>query len=274
MSESTDYVLGKSERAARRLDIQDRHFAAPSERLLDELQLKPADRVVELGCGPGGFSRRIVQRLGPSGMVIGVDSAAGLLEQARASLAEIGPGRFEPRLADISELGDWIAGADVVCGRAVLHHVPMAEYLLGRLRARLRPGTRVGFIEPDFRTPLARLAFLEATGRKELAPLRVWATAINQLYLARRISPAVGATMGAALQTAGFHNVRSAMIECPSDAEVLENMGMYYDEVREIQQALGIMTARETDEQQRLLSELPPVGLPSVWGAFWVACEV
>src|SRR5215212_7157854 len=121
MSESTDYVLGKSERAARRLDIQDRHFAAPSERLLDELQLKLADRVVELGCGPGGFSRRIVQRLGPSGVVIGVDSAAGLLEQARASLAEIGPGRFEPRLADVSELGDWLAGADVVCGRAVLH---------------------------------------------------------------------------------------------------------------------------------------------------------
>jgi len=272
MSSSTEYVLGQSARAARRLEIQDRHFAAPSEKLLDELALRPNDRVIELGCGPGGFSRRILRRLGPNGVVVGVDSASGMLEQARDFLADAG--RFEPLLADASQLGEWLDGADVVCGRAVLHHVPMAEFLLGKLRARLRPGTRVGFIEPDFRTPLARLAFLEATGRTELAPLRVWATAINQLYLARRISPAVGATMGAALETAGFRNVRSGMIECPSDSEVLENMGMYYDEVRDIQQALGIMTAEETDEQQRLLRELPPLALPSVWGAFWAACEV
>src|SRR5205814_8660556 len=57
----------------------------------------------------------------------------------------------------------WLDGADVVVGRAVLHHVPMAEFLLGRLRAALRPGTRVGFIEPDFRTPLARLADRKST---------------------------------------------------------------------------------------------------------------
>ena len=32
----------------------------------------------------------------------------------------------------------------------------------------MRPGTRVGFIEPDFRSLLGRLAYLEATGRSEL----------------------------------------------------------------------------------------------------------
>ena len=47
----------------------------------------------------------------------------------------------------------------------------MVEFVLGRLRARLRPGTRVGLLEPDFRSPLARLAYLEATGRPELEPL-------------------------------------------------------------------------------------------------------
>ena len=51
------------------------------------------------------------------------------------------------------------------CGRAILHHVPMAEVFVGRLRTSLQPGTRIGFIEPDFRSPLARVAYLEATGR-------------------------------------------------------------------------------------------------------------
>src|SRR5438552_2481409 len=152
MTEAQGYVLGQSDRAARRLELQDAHFAEVSERLLDELALRPDDRVVEFGCGPGGFSRRVLRRLGAGGVLVGVDTTEGLLAQARAALAGAGPARFEPVRADIAGLGEWLDGADVVVGRTVLHHVPMVEFLLGRLRARLRPGTRVGFLEPDFRT--------------------------------------------------------------------------------------------------------------------------
>src|SRR5262245_40485528 len=101
MSEAQEYVLGQSARAARRLEIQDAHFADTSERLLDELALRPADRVVELGCGPGGFSRRILRRLGEGGVLVGVDCTQGLLDQARTLLGGMGPARFEPVLADI-----------------------------------------------------------------------------------------------------------------------------------------------------------------------------
>jgi len=274
MSEPLEYVLGQSARAARRLAIQDQHFAQPSEDLLDELRLQPTDRVVEFGCGPGGFTRRILRRLGPDGVVVGVDSAPGLLEQAAASLKEVGPGRFEPVAADLSQLGAWLAGADVVVGRAVLHHIPMAEVLIGRLLASLRPGTRIGFIEPDFRTPIGRLAYVEATGRPELAPLRVWATAINQLYLARRISPAVGATLAGALQAAGCQQVRAAWAECPTNELVIENAVMFYDEVREVLQSLEILTATEIDTQQRLLRELTMDALPAMWGLHRVTAEV
>src|SRR5262245_12665284 len=113
MSEPRGYVLGESERAARRLAIQDSHFAESSERLLDELALRPHDRVVELGCGPGGLSRRILRRLGAGGVLVGVDSSAGLLDQARAALAGAGPATFEPVQADVAGLGAWLEGADV-----------------------------------------------------------------------------------------------------------------------------------------------------------------
>src|SRR5947209_17895464 len=111
MSEAKGYILGQSERAARRLEIQDGHFADASEQLLDDLALRPHDRVVELGCGPGGFSRRILRRLGEGGVLVGVDCTEGLLAQARAALARLGPARFEPVLADIAELGAWPDGA-------------------------------------------------------------------------------------------------------------------------------------------------------------------
>lgn len=264
------YVLGHSADAARRLRIQDAHFAEASERLLDELALQPGDRVVELGCGPGSFSVRIARRLGAGGVLVGVDRTEGLLTQAQAALVGIAPARFEPVLADAAELGPWLDGADVVIGRAVLHHIPMAELVLGRLRKVLRPGTRLGFIEPDFRSPLGRIANLEAAGRTELAPLRIWAIAINQLYQANRISPAVGATLGNTLTMAGYRTVRSHWAECRSDSMMIENMRMFYDEVKERLDALGIMTVAEVAEQQRRLLELAPETLPAAWGTFSV----
>jgi ubiquinone/menaquinone biosynthesis C-methylase UbiE len=273
MNQAHGYVLGQSASAARRLQIQDSHLADVSERLLDDLDLRPRDRVVEVGCGPGSFSRLILRRLGEGGVLVGVDSSEGLLAEARAALARTGPARFEPLLADIAGLGTWLEGADVVVGRAVLHHVPMAELVLGRLRAAVRPGTRVGFIEPDFRTLLVRLASLEVGGRPELAPLRVWAFAINQLYLANRVSPDVGATLARALEAGGYRRVRGDWSEGRSDALMLENMLMFYDEVRDRLHALGILTADEVERQQHLLRALSPESLPAVWGVYRVACE-
>jgi hypothetical protein len=141
----------------------------------------------------------------------------------------------------------------------------MAELLLGRLRGRLRAGTRVGFIEPDFRSPLGRLAYLEATGRPELAPLRIWSTVINQLYLAHRVSPDVGNSLARTLEVVGYSNVRSAWIEVPTDETTIENIIMFYDEVRDPLQQLGIQTAAEIDEQQGLLRALPTGSLPAAW---------
>jgi ubiquinone/menaquinone biosynthesis C-methylase UbiE len=273
MSEGNGYVLGQSAEAARRLQIQDAHFGDESERLLDDLALRPQDRVVELGCGPGTFSRRILRRLGEGGVLVGVDASEGLLAQARAALAGTGPARFEPVLADVATLGAWLEGADAVIGRAVLHHIPMVEFVLGRLRAAVRPGTRVGFLEPDFRAPLARLAYLEATGRPELAPLGVWAAAISQLYEVRRLSPDVGATLGRALELAGYRRVRVGWSECRSDARMIENMLLVYDEVRDRLAALGILSALEVERQQHLLRALPAEGLPAAWGIYRAAGE-
>jgi ubiquinone/menaquinone biosynthesis C-methylase UbiE len=274
VKDSPEYVLGQSEKAAQRLAIQDAHFAEVSELLLEELSLRPDERVVELGCGPGSFSRRVLRRLGPGGVLVGVDSSPELLAQARKELAGAGLARFESVTADIAVLGMWLNDADVVVARTVLHHLPMAEFVLGRLRARLRPGARVGFLEPDFRTPLARLAYLEATGRPDVAPLCVWATAINHLYEANRLSPDVGATLAQTLESAGYRRVHAHWTECRSDHMAIENMLLFYDEVRERLQALGILTAEGIEHQQRLLRALPAQGLPPAWGIYRVTAEV
>jgi hypothetical protein len=51
-------------------------------------------------------------------------------------------------------------------------------------------------------------------------------------------------------------------------------MVMFYDEVRDTLQSLGILTVAEVMEQQQLLQSLAVDSLPAVWGLFRVTCEV
>ncbi|MBS0266327.1 MAG: methyltransferase domain-containing protein [Planctomycetes bacterium] len=273
VSDAHDYVLGRNAAAARRLAIQDAQFANVSEQLLDTIQLRPADRVVELGAGAGGFSRRILRRLGPGGVLVAVDFTTGLLDQARETVAGVSPARFEPVVADVSQPGPWLENADVVLGRTIVHHIPLAESWLGRLKTALRPGTRVGFIEPEFRTLLGRFSVLEASGHPELAVLRRWAEGISRFYQACGLSPEVGATLGWALRAAGFQQVHVEATECPTDATVIENLLLYYDEIRERYVQIGLMTSAEIDREQRLLRELPAGPLPAAWGIYQVSAR-
>ncbi|CAN5586253.1 hypothetical protein BH10PLA2_BH10PLA2_09300 [soil metagenome] len=274
MSASQDYVLGQSARAAHRLSIQDEQFADVSEHLLDSLAIQLDWRIVELGCGPGGFSKRIARRLGAGGVLVSVDASAELLGHARTALGTAGPAKFEPVYADVTDLGDWLQGSNAVVGRAVLHHIPMAEFMLGKLRTKVQPGTRIGFIEPDFRSPLGKIGYLRATGHTEMEALSTWALAINQLYLARRISPDVGASLAQTLELAGYRNVQSSWAPCPASATTLENMSMFYDEVRDKLAELNILSSEEVDRQKRILSDLEPDTLPPAWGTYRVTCEV
>jgi ubiquinone/menaquinone biosynthesis C-methylase UbiE len=266
-SSSKEYVLGRNADAARRLAIQDAQFATASESLLDDIGLRPGDRVVEIGCGAGGFSKRILKRLGAGGVLVGVDYTPSLLDQAKEYVAGASAARFEPVVADVTHPGSWLEGADVVLGRTVVHHIPLAESWLGRLKTGLRPGTRVGFIEPEFRALLGRLAVHEAAGRTELAVLRQWAEGISRFYQACALSPTVGATLGWAMKATGFHNVQAHATESPTDDTVIENLLLYYTEIRDRYVKLGIMTGEEIDDHQhRLRGLLPTSNIPPLWG--------
>ncbi|HWB10967.1 MAG TPA: methyltransferase domain-containing protein [Pirellulales bacterium] len=267
------YALGASADAARRLEVQDAQFAAISERLLDRLCLQTSDRVVELGIGAGSFSRRILRRLGGGGSLIGVDKTQGLLDQVAQYVQGISDARVELMLGDISDLQAWLASADVVVGRTVLHHLAFPEVLLGKLRGGLPSGARVGFIEPEFRALLGRLARLENNGRTELAVFRRWAEGISRYYQACGLAPAIGATLERTLEEAGYEDVVGEWFECPMDAGGIENMLLYYDEIRDRYESLGIMTAAEIERDKRLLASLDTRDVPAVWGMYCVTCR-
>ena len=48
-----------------------------------QLELKPGDKVLEVGCGTGRNLRRLVEAVGPTGQVFGVDCCGAMLAKAR-----------------------------------------------------------------------------------------------------------------------------------------------------------------------------------------------
>lgn len=128
---------------------------APFADLLALIERRPGMRVVDLGCGPGGLTRKLADALADA-EVVGIDSSAAMLEKA-ATLARPGLS-FAHR--SIEAFVDGNEHWDLIFSNAALHWVPDHHALIPRLLERLRPGGQLAVQMPadDFNTSRAVLA--------------------------------------------------------------------------------------------------------------------
>lgn len=111
---------------------------AMGERLLERLELRGDETVVDAGCGSGEVTEKLLERL-PEGRVIAVDGSESMVRQARERL----PGENGQVLCrDLLEL-ELAERADVVFSSATFHWIKDHERLFDRLHAALRPGGRL-----------------------------------------------------------------------------------------------------------------------------------
>jgi trans-aconitate methyltransferase len=99
--------------------------------VLGWLDPKPGERILDLGCGDGALTARLVAA---GAAVIGVDSSEALLREARGRGLDV-------RLMDAQAL-DFDAAFDAVFSNAALHWMPRAEAVLGGVARGLVPGGR------------------------------------------------------------------------------------------------------------------------------------
>lgn len=109
--------------------------------VLDRLELRGDEVVLDAGCGSGRVTRLLLKRL-PHGRVIAVDASPQMIARAREELA--GEPRAEVREADLVQLrlapGEQV---DAVFSNATFHWVPDHEALFAALAAALKPGGRL-----------------------------------------------------------------------------------------------------------------------------------
>lgn len=116
-------------------------LARPQEEwareVLRRLPLRGEEAVLDAGCGSGGVTRLLLERL-PRGRVIGVDGSQAMIDEARSNL-EKWAGRVELRAGDLLEL-QLDQPVDAVFSNATFHWIPDHETLFGRLRGAMKPG--------------------------------------------------------------------------------------------------------------------------------------
>ena len=105
--------------------------------LLDRLDLRGDETVLDAGCGSGKVTQMLLERV-PRGHVLAVDQAPSMAEHARQAL----DGRATVLQADLTEL-ELAEAVDVVFSRAVFHSIADHDALFARLFAALRPGCRL-----------------------------------------------------------------------------------------------------------------------------------
>jgi SAM-dependent methyltransferase len=147
------------------LDNRLRRFIYRPDRLA-ERYVRPGDRVLDFGCGPGFFTRAFASRVGAGGQVFSVDLQEEMLAILKTNL---GPEGLLPRVRThrcepdaINLPADLNGTIDVAFTIFVVHEVPHPEKLFREIFLLLRPGGTLFYTEPpilvsgrEFRDTLA-----------------------------------------------------------------------------------------------------------------------
>src|SRR5271165_6145657 len=149
MTQPDIYLLGRGPGEEERLKRQIADLAPVSDAQLVKIGIRPGERVVDLGCGPGGVLHLLGKRVGPTGSVLGIERSPHFVELARRFAADLALTQVEVREGDAYDTGLPRGTFDGAHMRFVLVNVPRPELIVREMVSLVRPGGWVASLEAD-----------------------------------------------------------------------------------------------------------------------------
>lgn len=200
MPEPDLYLLGRSTAEETRLQRQIADLAPASDAQFDRIGIKPGERIVDIGCGPGGALHLLGKRVGPSGSVLGIERSPHFVELARTFVASHALNQVEVREGDAYSTGLPRASFDGAHMRLVLVNVPSPDRIMHEMVSLVRPGGWIACFEADYVAHLCD------------PPIAAWSRLLDAYttYSASRgIDLFIGRRLHRLLRTAGVEDIRT-----------------------------------------------------------------
>lgn len=142
-------------------------LGSSEKRVVELAQIKPGNKVLDAGCGPGSLSIRAKTMSGPTATVYGVDASPEMIELARQKAAKAGqPVNFQVGVIEAFPFED--NTFDVVLNRLVIHHLPgdLKRKGFAEMYRVLKPGGHCLVVDFDPTTLPHSGAFLKPFSKK------------------------------------------------------------------------------------------------------------
>jgi len=136
--------------------------------VLDRVGIRPGERVLELGPGPGAFTVEAARRAGTEGRLIAVDIQPEMIAQVEKRVRKARLTNVEAHVADAYHLPLEDDSVDRAFLVAVLPEIPDQARALAELRRVIKPGGVLSitedFTDPDYPFAFETIRRVEAAG--------------------------------------------------------------------------------------------------------------
>jgi ubiquinone/menaquinone biosynthesis C-methylase UbiE len=124
-------------------------------------------RVLEIGCGLGGFSCWLASQAERPDQIVAADFASTAVQKGRAFAEEHNLSGITWEVADVQNIAHQDATFDTVISCETIEHVPSPKRALSELARVLRPGGRLLLTTPNYLGTLGLYrVYLRMTGRR------------------------------------------------------------------------------------------------------------
>jgi len=177
----------------------------------EALEAQPGERILDAGCGPGFYTRELLDQVGPDGALVGVDQSPQMLAVAKRRCEGFANASFAE--GEVTALPVESEAFDRLLCVQVLEYVQDFGTALAEMRRVLRPGGRAVIWDIDWAT----VSWHSEDPERMARVLKAW-----DAHLAH---PALPRTLPAALRAAGFEDVRMEAHAFATHELTLESYG-------------------------------------------------